>query len=517
MQILDCTLRDGGYYTDWDFDEALVDTYFSSFNELPVDYLEIGYRSIPLKGYFGQYFYCSEDTLQWVKERTNKKLAIILNEKDIRAEHTEELLSPCKGIITMIRVAVDPANFDRAIELAKSIKRMGFEVAFNVMYMSNWKEREGFLDSISSVNGLVDYFYCVDSFGGVYPNEVKETISEVKSKLSCKVGFHGHNNLELGLINTLTALEYGADIVDATVTGMGRGAGNLKTELLLTALSKQKGLKLDYNQLSTVVNAFTELQQHHGWGTSLPYMVSGANSLPQKEVMEWVTKRFYSFNSIIRALDNRREGKQDNVSVPQFQPSTDQSTTRVLLIGGGPSAASHKVAVRSMIEKVKNLAIVHASSKNAAHYIDLDVPQYFCLVGNEGHRLEQSFEDFGHFRGICVLPPYPRQMGTYIPTRVQDKTFELKQVTFTQLVKDSHTALALQTILDIQAQEVLVIGYDGYKEGNVGQLEISLMQENNQLFQDFQDYGQLDIASLVPTQYGSLSVNSLYSLLAQYE
>ena len=141
----------------------------------------------------------------------------------------------------MIRIAIDPKNMERAIELAKEVKKEGFKVAFNVMYMSNWKADSSFLNTFKRVEIVIDYFYMVDSYGGVMPEDVKETIQLVKSKTNVPLGFHGHDNLEMGLINTITAIDAGCDIVDATVTGMGRGAGNLKTELLLTYLENAKG------------------------------------------------------------------------------------------------------------------------------------------------------------------------------------------------------------------------------------------------------------------------------------
>ena len=57
LKILDCTLRDGGYYTNWDFDDSTVESYIESINNLPIDFIEIGYRSIKLDGYLGKYFY----------------------------------------------------------------------------------------------------------------------------------------------------------------------------------------------------------------------------------------------------------------------------------------------------------------------------------------------------------------------------------------------------------------------------------------------------------------------------
>jgi 4-hydroxy 2-oxovalerate aldolase len=377
--------------------------------------------------------------------------------------------------------------------------------------MSTWSEQRDFLDQIQEVSGLADYFYMVDSFGGVYPQDVEETFDLVKSKTDAKVGFHGHNNLELALVNTLTALECGADIVDATVTGMGRGAGNLKTELLLTALNAKFGLEVDFNSLSNVVSAFENLQRQHEWGTNLPYMVSGANSLPQKEVMDWVTQRFYSFNSIIRALQNQKDNQKDNQKLEVFEPQ--KSFHNVVVIGGGPNAALHSDAVNEFINRNKNVCVIHASSKNAGYYQNLAVAQYFCLVGSEGHRLEKVFDDLGGFSGECVLPPFPRKMGTYIPQALEGKSFELKEITITDLVKDAHTVLALQTALNLKAQNIYLVGYDGYQEGYITKTELALSKENETIFQDFQKNTDLKITSLTPTHYRNLEVESIYSLL----
>ena len=101
MKLLDCTLRDGGYYTNWDFDKKLVLAYCKSMEKLPIDYVEIGYRSIPLDGYLGEYFYCPEYVMSELKQlMPSKKLAVLLNEKDIRVSHIAELLEPCKKYIS---------------------------------------------------------------------------------------------------------------------------------------------------------------------------------------------------------------------------------------------------------------------------------------------------------------------------------------------------------------------------------------------------------------------------------
>src|SRR5690606_9920264 len=122
-----------------------------------IDYVEIGYRSIPLYGYLGEYFYCPEYVLKHLKDlMPSKKLVVILDEKNTEVENINSLLKPCTTSVSMVRIAVDPQNMSRAILLAKEVKAMGFEVAFNVMYMSNWKSDSSFLDLLVGLDDTID-------------------------------------------------------------------------------------------------------------------------------------------------------------------------------------------------------------------------------------------------------------------------------------------------------------------------------------------------------------------------
>ncbi|WP_313672162.1 aldolase catalytic domain-containing protein [Sphingobacterium multivorum] len=509
IKILDCTLRDGGYYTNWDFNKTLVNQYVQACNDLPIDYIEVGYRSPIQKDYFGKYFYLPLFELESLKSQSNKKLVVILNEKDVRVEHLEVLLTPILGLIDMVRIAIDPDNLHRAIQLAAEIKKYGLEIGFNVMYMSKWKNNSKFIEALDGVDDVADYFYMVDSYGGVFPEDIIELINLVKSKTSCRLGFHGHNNLELALVNTLTAIQYGVEIVDATILGMGRGAGNLKTELLLTVLNSKYNLAVDFNALESAVSAITPLLTKYEWGTNLPYMISGSNSLPQKDVMDWVSTRYYSFNSIVRALDNKKKKQDDNEKYPI---ANFESNSEVLIVGGGPSVSEHLDGLLALLSSKPEMVIIHASSKNAAYFRDLPNQQYFCLVGNEGRRLENTLENLSSFNGICVLPPYPRTMGTYVPDKVRDKTFELEKIDITDLFKDAHTALALQILKNVNATNAFIIGYDGYKDILITEKEKSLISENNYLFSLIQVRME-NIFSFFPSYYNGFKVKSMYSLV----
>jgi 4-hydroxy 2-oxovalerate aldolase len=517
FSILDCTIRDGGYYNAWDFKKSLVDSYIDATNNLPINYIEIGYRNNPQKEYLGKYAYTPLYELNNIKNKSSKKISIMLNEKDIKISDLSNLIAPIKEFIDMVRIAVDPINIDRAINLAKALKQFDLCIGFNVMYMSRWQAHKGLFDKFASLNDIVDTLYMVDSFGGVSPKEVIEILKQVKQMSSCKIGFHGHNNIELALINTLTAIENGVDFVDSTFMGMGRGAGNLKTELLLTYLNAHCGLEVDFNTLAKAVELFKKLHTQYDWGTNLPYMISGANSFPQKEVMVWATDRAYSFNSIVRALDNKKKNIMDNAKYPSFNADTFDI---VIIIGGGHLAKNHCDGVKELINRIGySVAIIHSTSRHLIDYEDALASHFLCLTGSEGDILMETFssqlDSPGGQRCVCVLPPHPRKLGTSVPDFLKDRTFELKSVDFTKDYTESCTAIALQVAALLTTnKEIFVIGYDGYTDAELSsRREAESYKENTSLFSAFSAYYSKELTSLTPTYYPQMNVVSLYQKL----
>lgn len=510
-KILDATLRDGGYYTNWDFETEVVVSYIQAMNALPIDYLELGYRNKPSKEYLGKFGYCPVSVLKKIRQSCTKKLDVMLNEKSTRPEDLDALLGPIVGLVDMVRIAIDPKNFDRAVVLAKAVKAMGFEVGFNVMYMSKWMaEYPEFLEKLDVLDSFADLFCMVDSYGGVTPDDVINITNTVRKHTTCPLGFHGHNNLQLGLINTITAMNLGVDYVDATILGMGRGAGNLNMELLLTYLNAHDGLKVDFNVLGDVVSVFTPLLNKHQWGTNLPYMLAGANRIPQKEVMDWVTNRVYSFNSIVRALENRKNNTVDNAKFPILE--IKQKFDKVLVFGGGNSCVEHIDGIKEYIAKEKNIAIVFATARQAKFYQDVKKPIFYTLVGNESRRLTANV-GADNFQGTCVLPPYPRTMGTEVPAYAEKHTVELKEIAFTDQFKDSVTTIALQLALDLTDGDIFLVGYDGYPGNVLSEKEVDLTNENKTIFRAYEVARGKKLHSLTPSLYKDLEIVSIYQFI----
>lgn len=508
-KLLDCTLRDGGYYTNWDFNSETVDAYIQAMNVLPIDYLELGYRNNPTKEYMGKFGYCPVSVLNHIRQTCTKKLDVMLNEKSTKPEDLHALLRPIVGLVDMIRIAIDPKNFDRAVVLAKAVKEMGFEVGFNVMYMSKWStECPDLLKKLTVLNGWCDLFCMVDSFGGVTPDDVARIYHEVRQYTDVPVGFHGHNNLQLGLINTITAMQLGVDYVDATILGMGRGAGNLNMELLLTYLNAHNGLQVDFNVLGDVITAFTPIYEQYRWGTNLPYMLAGANCIPQKEVMDWVTNRVYSFNSIVRALENRKNNTIDNAKYPVFE--ANRKFNKVIVVGGGNSVNEHLEGIKAFIDT--DTAVIFSTARHAKLFADINCQKYYALVGTESRRMAANVKAEG-FKDTVILPPYPRTMGTEVPAFAENNTFELPSVNFIKDYKDSSTTIAFQLALAIASGDIYTVGYDGYPGSVLSEKEMALTHENKDIFEAAGSVYGKKIVSLTPSIYKEIEVVSVYQFI----
>jgi 4-hydroxy 2-oxovalerate aldolase len=512
--ILDCTLRDGGYYTKWDFNKDLVDQYINTVSNLPIDYVEIGYRSPVKKEYYGEYFYLPTSTIVRIRKKLNKnkKIAVMINTKDCRDEkHLEELLLDCNGLVDMVRFAVSPNSIIHAVRLGKKAKELGFELALNIMYLSksSVEELEGFVNQIIEEIPSIDFIYFVDSFGACFPNEIREKFEKSAERFpDIKFGFHGHDNIQLAYANTIVSMESGARIVDSTITGMGRGAGNLSTELICSHFNSKNNFTFDYTDLVDLVERFTTLKNEYSWGTSLPYMISGLEQLPQGEIMNLVSMKRYSTNSIIKMIKKNTTyttNEQINKSQVLTKDNLSGNLDLVVLIGGGNTVSQHAHALVELGQKFNTL-FIHSSLKN---YKYTNIPGFnnlVCLPGDEYKKIDGM--DAGETQyALSPKVNISQLIGKgnvyYLGETDIDKLFDESNT-----VEDAPLLMALKAARHSSAQNYFLIGFDGYGDDNIAH---KMLREENQIIID--KYNQYnDLISLTETKY-SLKVKSLYGLL----
>jgi 4-hydroxy 2-oxovalerate aldolase len=281
-------------------------------------------------------------------------------------------------------------------------------------------------------------------------------------------------------------------------------------ELLLTSLSSKNLIpKTDYNKLNVIVSEFDKLQAHFKWGTNMPYMISGAYSLPQKDVMSWIAKNRFTTESIINALQNKKDKLNDNhqISILSYEFRAEEA----IIIGGGPNSEQHAHALKMMCKKKPEIILIHAGTRFVELFNELSNKQYYCLLGAEGSKLQKSLHkiDLGHIS--VVLEPSPRKMGTILPKAIIPITYELKEISFMEKYPDSLLTIAFQLSVDLGVKRLGLFGLDGY-DIHTDEHMIEVSKENQMIIDTYiQNAGKL--YSLTPTFYQGFETISIYSKL----
>ncbi len=287
-KIVDCTIRDGGLVNNWDFSVEFVRDLYESLNEAGVEYMEVGYKNSPklLKGSegAGPWRFLDDDFLRKViPEKKKTKLSALV---DVGRVDENDILPRSESLLDLIRVACYARDTAKAIELATLFHERGYETTINIMALSNVMDNE-LTEALSMISeSPIDVVYIVDSYGSLDPDDIRYLVEKFRRGLKHKrLGVHTHNNMQLALANTLTAAEMGVELLDASVYGMGRAAGNCHTELLLAKLAKA-----DYNLrplLGVIERHMVDLRQREEWGYLIPYMLTGVLDEHPRSAMAW--------------------------------------------------------------------------------------------------------------------------------------------------------------------------------------------------------------------------------------
>jgi 4-hydroxy 2-oxovalerate aldolase len=276
IKVLDCTVRDGGLINQWQFSDDFVRKVFIALSQAGVDYMEIGYKSSEKyfsRGENGSWKFCSEDDLKRIVGgfETTMKLSAMA---DIGRIDYEDIPKKSESVIDMIRVASYVKEVDKAISLAHHCMEKGFETTINLMAVSKVLEKDldDALEDLSKSN--VPVIYLVDSFGAMYSEQVHYLAKKYFAALPGKeLGIHTHNNQQLAFSNTIDGIIAGINRLDATIYGMGRGAGNCPLELLLSFL---KNPKFDIRPIIEIIQeVFIPMKAKVEWGYHIPYMITG--------------------------------------------------------------------------------------------------------------------------------------------------------------------------------------------------------------------------------------------------
>ena len=289
IKVLDCTIRDGGICNQWDFDHGMVRRVFDALVEGGIDYMEVGYKT--KAGVFdptevGPWRFCSENDLRDVVEKGPLKIATMV---DVGRVTPEDIGPAQDSAIDVIRIATYAHQMDEALRLLDHCLAQGYETFMNVMAVSTLTPDAMDTFLLKLAGSGVHNVAIVDSFGALYPYHVRYLVHKYMNYLgeSIKVGVHFHNNQQQAFANSIAAIDEGVDFVDATLHGIGRGAGNCPLELLLFYLDNPK---YDPRPILDLVEEFAQLRYKLLWGYHLPYAISGFFNIHPRSAIDRMSR-----------------------------------------------------------------------------------------------------------------------------------------------------------------------------------------------------------------------------------
>lgn len=394
-RLLDCTLRDGGYYNAWDFDEGLIQEYLNAMRYAGVEYVEFGFRSLENNGFMGGCAYSTDSYIAKFDIPGRLKLSVMVNGKELLQEdgniscvNLDKLFNAAsESAISLVRIAAHFRDLEKVLPATTWLNKAGYMVALNLMQVDDRSEQ----DLKSAANSVSDYpvdvLYFADSMGSMSSGRTRQIVRTLRSGWTGELGIHAHDNMSRAVTNSVTAVEEGVTWVDGTITGMGRGPGNAKTELLVLEFEQEGSRNRSLTDLLRLARRrFEPMQKEYGWGVNAFYYLAGKYGIHPTFIQNMLNDARYEEEDILSVIDylRRQGGKNFDATVLEnaqsfytgppvgnWSPKTMFSGRDVLIVGNGPGIRRYQ----SDIE----------------HYIDTRAPIVVAL--NAQHQVEDEYID----------------------------------------------------------------------------------------------------------------------------
>ena len=311
MRLLDCTLRDGGYYNNWDFPTPLARRYVSGLSAAGIHTIELGFRTLEAEKYLGAFAHTTDNYLESLNLPCGPTYGVMVNAKELVSYHEGPaaavdhiFANSTNSPVDLVRVAT---TLHEVTTLETSVRRLvelGYRIGLNLMQIHSLSPHdiEDFGSWATSVGAEVAYF--ADSFGVLNPSDIDPIVQALKRGFNGPLGCHLHDNRAMAMANTLAAVDAGVSWVDGTIRGMGRGPGNARTEYLAIELSKRGLLEIDLAPLMPVVEQdFAALHEEFKWGTNLHYMLSGTHAVHPTYVQRMLADPRFSPEQIVESIE----------------------------------------------------------------------------------------------------------------------------------------------------------------------------------------------------------------------
>ena len=473
IKLLDCTLRDGGYINDWKFGKDTIVGILDRLSMAEIDLIECGFITEKTVNENYSLFADASAIDAYIKQPSEKAMyvaMIAIGEKEI---NPEIICDAADTIIDGIRITFHPDEMKKAFEWANILKKKGYKVFIQHVGSANYDD-ELILDIIKKVNQLKPYaFYIVDTLGAMSENDMLHMLHIIDRNLdeNVKLGYHSHNNLQLAFANAQRMMEFDAKrdvIIDCSVYGMGRGAGNLCTELMVDYMKKRYNKNYDTVPILEIVdNYLLPIYMQKRWGYTIEYFLASSldchpnyvsylmdkQNIPVRVIRNMLEqipkeKRVRFDAKAIGDIYNKYQNNYIDDKEEIIKLRNEFKGKEVLIIGSGKSVKTRNEKIRKYISKNKPKVI----AINFVPPIKTDM----VFVANQ-KRFEMIRDSLDMKNVICT-------------SNINGDTGEGHVVNYATLlnsgdiVSDSSGMMLLKLLKRLKVSKVKIAGMDGFKK-----------------------------------------------------
>lgn len=540
IKLLDCTLRDGGYYNNWDFSQTLITDYLQAMDALNVDFIEVGLRTLKNESFKGGCAFSTDTFINScsIPKRLEGKIGVMLNGSELisleselgQAAYLDQALNQlfvdkAQSPVSLVRIACHIHEFKYCLPAANWLHDKGYLVGFNLMQVAECSAEELTRQALLASDYPIDVLYFADSMGSLTPTSTAQIIKAFQTGWKGELGIHTHDNMGQAIANSLQAMDAGVCWLDSTVTGMGRGAGNAQTEYLSLVTEGHRKVKSNSTKLLELISRdFKPMQHHYGWGANPYYYLAGKYSIHPSYVQEMLSDKRYSDEDILAALAHLKvEGARKfcwsklsmvnsfyaNQIKDGWSPTEVIKGRDVLIVGSGPSVEMHRCAIERYVDR--NKPFVLALNTQRAINDELINARVAC------HPVRLLADCDEHL----TLPQPLITPSSMLPNEIKDALLGKELLDFGIRVEpnqfefmDDHCtvpsplvlAYALAVVNSGQAKKVYLVGFDGYESDDTRRNEV------DDVFSAYHNnINAIPITSITPTRY-SIPVQSIYGL-----
>lgn len=316
LELLDCTLRDGGYVNDWEFGHDTMTSILERLVSSKVDIIEVGFLDDRRPFDINRSIMPDTASVKKIYGNIAKGSAMIVGMIDYGTCSIDNI-EPCKeSYLDGIRVIFKKHVMHEAIDFCRQIKNLGYKVFTQAVSITSYSDEE-LIELIKLVNELEPYaLSMVDTYGLLHQGSLSHIFDILNANLNpdISIGYHAHNNFQMGYANCIEILNKKVErtiLVDATLYGMGKSAGNAPIELISMYMNENFGKKYDVNQMLEAIEInIMDIHNKVYWGYNLFYYISASNKCHPNYVSYLMNKRTLSIKSINEILKTIEEDKK---------------------------------------------------------------------------------------------------------------------------------------------------------------------------------------------------------------